>query len=69
MIDAMAVAGRRRLITLAAVLALLSSVCWADETDAEDGSCADLVLELTDDGFQEAVKNAEMLVVMFYTPW
>ena len=65
----MAVAGRRRLITLAAVFALLSSVCWADETGTEGGSCADLVLELTDDGFQEAVKNAEMLVVMFYTPW
>ena len=72
----MAAVGRRRLLILAAVFAVLqvSGVCWADETEEGEeeekaGSCTNAVSNLTDENFQEEIKNAEMMLVMFYTPW
>ena len=69
----MAAVGSRRLLVLAAVFAVLqvSGVCWADETEEEEekaGSCTNAVSNLTDENFQEEIKNAEMMLVMFYTP-
>ena len=60
------------MLVLAAVFAVLqvSGVCWADETEEEKaGSCTNAVSNLTDENFQEEIKNAEMMLVMFYTPW
>lgn len=64
----------RSLLVLTSVLAVLqvSGVCWADETEEEEeeaGSCTNAVSNLTDENFQEEIKNAEMMLVMFYTPW
>ena len=69
----MAAVGSRRLLVLAAVFVVLqvSGVCWADKTEEEEkaGSCTNAVSNLTDENFQEEIKNAEMMLVMFYTPW
>ena len=70
--SAMTAVGRKCLLVLAAVFAVLqvSGVCWGDETEEEDaGSCTNAVSDLTDENFQEEIKNAEMMFVMFYTPW